>query len=91
MTAWQLFAPVWFAEVIVLGVTCSDHGCQAVATFDVAWPGRKTPPKCTVHRDAWAQVADAMGFVLLSIPRSVREYPPPDDASIRFGLMELDR
>lgn len=91
---WQINAPVWFDEVVVLGVTCSDHGCGEVATFDIAWPGRNTAPqKCTAHRDGWAMVADVMGFELVSFPRPVRPFQPPreDDAALRFAMMELDR
>lgn len=88
MTTWQLFAPIWFADLVVLGHACNDRDCTEVARWTCYWPGQ-VRPKCTAHRDGWAHVADVMGFVLVSVPLPVREWPEPDPSSQRFSLMEL--
>lgn len=85
---WQLLAPIWFADVVVLGHKCSDHGCNAIAPWLCYWPGQ-TSPKCDAHRLGWERIADVMGFQLVSSPLSVREWPEPHPSSERFAAMEM--
>lgn len=91
---WMLLAPLWFADLVVLGHKCSVHGCHGVASSLVHWPGRDPSPQCEHHRAWCAYVADAMGFQLVALPLPFREWPPPeepDPSATRFSLMELER
>lgn len=74
-------------HLVVLGPTCTDHGCRAVARWTTYWPG-STLIKCTAHRDGWAKIATVMGFELVSRPLDVAT--GEDDASKRFSMMELE-
>lgn len=85
---WTILAPIWFEHVIVLGHKCSDVGCDRVARWTCFWPGQ-TRAKCTEHRDAWARVAQHMGFDLHSVALAAVEWPEPDASSVRFSLLEL--
>lgn len=89
MNAWKLLAPLWFADVIVLGHKCGARGCSVVATCRSYWPGREPLPQCEHHRSWSAHVAAALGFQLQSAPLPVREWPGPDPMAARFAAMEL--
>lgn len=86
---WQAFAEIGAGQrrLVVLGPCCIDNRCRQVATWRVFWPGQ-TSVKCTMHRDAWAVVAAAMGFALQSAPLDV--LPEGDPSSVRFQLMEIE-
>jgi hypothetical protein len=72
----------------VIGHCCTDNGCNAVAEWRCFWPAQ-TRAKCTPHRDGWAAVAEVMGFVMVSEPLAVRQWPEPDPSAERFAAMEL--
>lgn len=88
MISWQLLAPIWYENVVVLGYICSDAGCYDVARWLCFWPGQENP-KCDAHRIGWERVANALGFRLRSVELAVREWPEPDPSAARFAAMEL--
>ncbi len=74
--------------LVVIGHPCTDGGCGAIATWRCFWPGQDAA-KCTAHRDAWARLAEFLGFSLASKPLEVRQWPEPDPSAARFAAMEL--
>jgi hypothetical protein len=87
-TLWPAVVAISFDELVVLGHCCTDVGCNAVAEWRCFWPAQ-TRAKCTPHRDGWAAVAEVMGFVMVSEPLEVRQWPEPDPSAARFAAMEL--
>jgi hypothetical protein len=85
---WPLFVALFCDELVVIGHCCTDNGCNAVAEWRCFWPAQ-TRAKCTPHRDGWAAVAEVMGFVMVSEPLAVRQWPEPDPSAARFAAMEL--
>lgn len=89
MTTWQLLAPIWFLEIVVLGHPCSDAGCCEVARWTVHFPAGAIP-KCEGHREAWATIYSRAGWHLSWTPLAVRDWPEPDPSALRFAAMELE-
>ena len=87
MTTWHLYCALHLGRLVVLGPCCTDAGCSRVATWRTFWPGQ-TSVKCTAHRDGWARIAAAMGFVMQSRPLDID--PVGDASEVRFQQMELE-
>lgn len=86
MIAWLTLAPVWCAELRVLGPKCSSPDCLAPARFLTHWPGQDDVKceRCTAYA---VKVAEVLGFELQT--KRLEYAVGRDDAEQQFAMMEL--
>lgn len=71
---WRIFAPIYFAQLAIVGRACQSVGCMTLAHSEVFWPGTEGSIMCAHHTRALSLVAEAMGFDLAC--RSIPERRP---------------
>jgi len=71
-------------------ILCNDEQCCEIATHEQAWPGIEYRPICDHHLATALRLAEVFCFVLPVRPLAVWRRPEPDDAALRFAMMELN-